>query len=530
MQAYLCQMKSYIQPFEKILAIKEMENFATTITSVNNDGRLFEIKTSFQSEYLLREVGYWERIANQPTLQVLREGSSYLIRNGIALGELSKIFPIKEADNLPNRRVLRYGSHGIHEYRGKFFPQLVRSLINIGKVPENGLVADPMCGSGTTILETALAGRTGLGIDANPLSALLSEVKVGIMHVSPDLLRKEYETIRQYLLNVPSRTCNLEELSYFNRLHSSDKKYLMSWFSHQVLCDLDVIIQAISQIEVEIIRKYFTIILSNILRGVSYQKVDDLRVRKEMKLDEDLNPFKDFLDELGKSVRLILAFLYQNKNTTLGNYQITNGSALEISSIWANYLGAVDAIITSPPYATALPYLDTDRLSLCYLDLLPRDRHGKQNLAMIGNREVNKSYREELWKHYLANKSLLPASATNLIDLIDELNGKANVGFRRKNLSALLSKYFFDMKKVFEGMLAVLKDQAYAFVVIGNNHTKAGDKEKHIDIDTASLLADLAVRVGFQIEESIPMEMLVSRDIFRNNAIDSEYILVLRKP
>ena len=46
--------------------------------------------------------------------------------------------------------------------------------------------------------------------------------------------------------------------------------------------------EAINTVENEIVKKYFTITLSNILRGVSYQKVDDLRVRKELKLDEDL--------------------------------------------------------------------------------------------------------------------------------------------------------------------------------------------------------------------------------------------------
>lgn len=529
MPKYHCQMKPYIQPFEKILAIKEMENFAPIINPISNSTESFEIETEFQPEYLVNELGYWENVNQIPTMQVLREGSSYLVRNGIDLGELAKLVNSGGAVNLPNRRVLRYGSHGIHEYRGKFFPQLVRSLINIGEVPQDGIIADPMCGSGTTILETTLAGRNGIGMDANPLSVLISEAKVSIMCVSTQELEYEYEKIRQYLYHVPVRTFELHVLPYFSQLHFSDQNYLMSWFSHQVLCDLDIIMQAIIDIENEKIRNYFKVALSNILRRVSYQKVDDLRVRKEMKIDQELNPFREFLEELGKSVRLILAFQYQNTDKPLGRYKILNGNALEIQTLWADYLGIVDAIITSPPYATALPYLDTDRLSLCYLGLLPRYRQSKQNLLMIGNREVNKSYRKELWNYYLTNKSHLPSSVNNLINLIDKLNKGADVGFRRKNLSALLSKYFFDMDMVFEGMFTILKNQAFAFIVIGNNSTKAGEDSDQINIDTTSLLKDIAVLKGFNFVESIPMEMLGSRDIFRNNAINSENILILYK-
>ncbi len=72
-------------------------------------------------------------------------------------------------------------------------------------------------------------------------------------------------------------------------------------------------------------------------------------------------------------------------------------------------------------------------------------------------------------------------------------------------------------------MHTVLKPAASAFVVVGNNHTIAGGEK--VEIITVNLLADLAKTVGFQLVEEIPMEMLVSRDIFRKNAIASESIL-----
>ena len=83
------------------------------------------------------------------------------------------------------------------------------------------------------------------------------------------------------------------------------------------------------------------------------------------------------------------------------------------------------------------------------------------------------------------------------------------------------------MQTVFEGMYLALKPGSHAYVVIGNNHTTAGNKR--VEIDTTTLLSDLAKSVGFTPLESIPMEMLVSRDIFRKNAVASEFILDLQK-
>ena len=51
-----------------------------------------------------------------------------------------------------------------------------------------------------------------------------------------------------------------------------------------------------------------------------------------------------------------------------------------------------------------------------------------------------------------------------------------------------------------------------------------------MDIKTAELLAETGRLVGFEEGRHIPMEMLVSRDIFRKNAVASETILELRKP
>ena len=101
---------------------------------------LFSIPSGVKAAALARNLAYWEAIeADQPylTTQVLRERTVNVVRNGVAPKEIPHLLRAEEI-GLPNRRCLRYGTHGIHEYRGKFFPQLVRSLINIAGIPNAG--------------------------------------------------------------------------------------------------------------------------------------------------------------------------------------------------------------------------------------------------------------------------------------------------------------------------------------------------------------------------------------------------------
>jgi site-specific DNA-methyltransferase (cytosine-N4-specific) len=522
-------MKPYIQPFERTLALAELTALAGTHPlSVDRQAEhpiLFSVPSVVNADALTRHLAYWEVVESGTpcfTTQVLRERTVNVVRNGVPTTDIPRL--LRDDIVLPNRRCLRYGTHGIHEYRGKFFPQLVRSLINIADVPERGIVADPMCGSGTTDVEAVLGEYQALGLDMNPLSVLMGRTKCALLSLRPELLISTYEAIRNQLIR-PSGKRNAK-LTYFASLPARDQEYLSGWFSEQVLQDLDEVARAI-QLSDERVRDFFWLGLSNIIRSVSWQKDDDLRVRKEVRLDADIDPIREFLEEMGRSVRVVLAFLYYNKGTQFGSFDIAEGDARDLSNVWSKWKGKIDAIITSPPYATALPYLDTDRLSLSYLRLLPRPDHRQRDQRMIGNREISEKQRSMYWKLFETKKNL-PKSVSALIQKVDTLNSKIEVGFRRRNLPALLTKYFMDMQQVFEGMKTVLRRGCPAYVVIGNNHTIAGGER--VEIDTAHLLADIATAVGMKSERRIPMEMLVSRDIFKKNAVASEEILCFRTP
>lgn len=533
MTAVRCRIKDYIQPFERSLALQELLAVAATKPIPVDDAETsteFIVSTSSSLATLAGRLAYWEVISSKAkavtTAQSLRESTVNVVRNGIDLAALKELLPFKKDVPLPNRRCLRYGTHGIHEYRGKFFPQLVRSLINISGTKPGGIVADPMSGSGTTVVEAVLFGCTGLGLDMNPLSTFLGNTKSELLSAEPAKLEGAYRKVRAAVLAPETR--GKRKLTYLLSLPKPDQVYLKNWFGEEVLVGLDEIATLIKSVAYAPARNLMWIALSNILRSVSWQKDDDLRVRKDVRLDVEIDPKKEFLEELARSIRAVLAFLFQEGSTRPAPHSIIAGDARHCDEAWDAHKCKVDVVITSPPYATALPYLDTDRLSLCYLDLLPRPEHRSKDQQMIGNREVTDRLRRDYLARLERDAALLPKSVCALVKKIEALNEGTDAGFRRKNLPALLSKYFFDMRDVLSGIFSVLKPGGDAFVVVGNNHTIAGGER--VDIETARLLTEIAKMLKFEVRPSLPMDMLVSRDIFKKNAMATEEILFLRKP
>lgn len=203
-----CKIKPYIQPFEKMLAIRELTSLsgsAPSLTESEIGGEYYAIKTNEGENFLASKLSYWESVQNKATTQVLREATVNVVRNSVSPEQIASQLPFNGSAPLPNRRVLRYGSHGIHEYRGRFFPQLVRALINISKTTDKGIVADPMCGSGTTILEGVLSSQTAIGIDLNPLSAFMSRTKVEILKVAPDELNRVSESCLETVMIIEDK-------------------------------------------------------------------------------------------------------------------------------------------------------------------------------------------------------------------------------------------------------------------------------------------------------------------------------------
>lgn len=77
-----------------------------------------------------------------------------------------------------------YAFHNIYPYKGKFYPRVVRTLINTFELNKNSLLLDPFNGSGTTTHEASLMGIKSVGIDITPISVIISELKNDLLFVN----------------------------------------------------------------------------------------------------------------------------------------------------------------------------------------------------------------------------------------------------------------------------------------------------------------------------------------------------------
>lgn len=510
------ELKPYIQPFERILAKAELTGLLGIQASLETEAKPYLTLRSdtIPVEELRQRLAYWQQIGEdllEPTLQVRYEATS---------DGKSEFFNSNIVD-LPKSRRLRYGPHGIHEYRGKFFPQLVKALINFAGLNEGSIVLDPMCGSGTAICEARVMGMKAIGVDINPMAVEMSRFKADSLSMNPEHLYSEFEQLIGDL-----KQASVPNLERFWSKH--DIEYLLRWFDPKALSEIAMIRTVISQVEAPDIKAMAEIVLSNILRSVSWQKNSSLRTLKEVQTYTEGNALQAFIEELRDQREKMCLYLSLIQNAQqLPRHEIIVGDTRKLDSVLPTYVGACDMLITSPPYATALPYIDTDRLSLIVLGLLPRKEHRNCESQLIGNREVSEGQRQELWETYQTRRSELPSAISDLIDTLAKENHRADVGFRRRNLPALLAKYFVDMTDAFHSAHQMMQPGAYAFYVVGNNSTTVNGNQR-IEIPTNEFLWQIGKRVGWSGEQRVEMELLPSRDIFRKNRGSQETILIFK--
>ncbi|MBT9170890.1 MAG: hypothetical protein DDT18_01243 [Actinobacteria bacterium] len=76
-----------------------------------------------------------------------------------------------------------YAFHNLYPYKGKFYPRVVRTLINAFKLGNDSILFDPFNGSGTTTHEASLMGIKSAGLDVTPMGVMLSELKNDLLFI-----------------------------------------------------------------------------------------------------------------------------------------------------------------------------------------------------------------------------------------------------------------------------------------------------------------------------------------------------------
>jgi hypothetical protein len=239
-----------------------------------------------------------------------------------------------------------------------------------------------------------------------------------------------------------------------------------------------------------------------------------------------------YLRNLQKQYENIMTFysIRNNAPYQIGNATIWQGNSND-SDLVHQLLPetGVDIVITSPPYATALPYIDTNRLNMLVLGGYNAKKRVPLEAEMTGTREINKATRDAYEKRIRAEDydCIISGTAKKVISTIFKENENADIGFRKKNMSALIYMYFRDMTKVMGTIDMVVKPGGYVCIVIGDTKTVTG--EGQLIIRTTQVLRETASAMGWNLEYDIPISVTKEKYVHMHNSITENNILVFKK-
>lgn len=446
--------------------------------------------------------------------------------NGVEFETWQSILEHSSQASYSGRKEPKYLTHGIHPYKGKFYPQLVRPLLNILQVPDGGTVFDPFCGSGTIALESILNGYNAYGCDINPVAVDIATAKNTIFTVAPYEFERHISIFREELADYGGK-------DYAHVFSEESIGEIRSWFPDAVINKMGFILTKIRAVPDERIKCFLKVVLSSIVREVSQQDPSDLRIRRRKEQIDDAPVIEMFTESLDKQYGNIMGY-YKVCNAApnpIGNATIWRGNSKNTESlVKALPEEGVDIVITSPPYATALPYIDTNRLNMLVLNGINASMRVPIEAEMTGTREITKSTRVHYEKLIEDDcfGSICSPLAKEIIKRIHAQNKDSDVGFRRKNMSALIYMYFHDMSDVMISLDCVVKSKGYICMVIGDTQTTTAVEK--IIIRTTEMLRETATALGWTLVKDIPISVTVERYLHMNNSITENNILIFQKP
>ena len=401
-------------------------------------------------------------------------------------------------------RQVSYATHGIHRYPAKFIPQIpkfcIESHSDVGET-----VLDPFMGSGTTLLESYIHGRSSSGIDIHPLARLIAKVKT--TPIEPEALESVAGNVITGI-----REDDGDNSRWIPEIPNRDH-----WFKPEVLAELATVKKHVWALKPGHHQDFFKICFSSIIRKVSNSDSDSLI--------PEVTSFRKKLDQQGKT-----------SFDVHGRFENTVRSKLiDASDLWklsmevrgkyrpvpeVNIVGrdardidledsSVDLAVTSPPYASAVHYVSVHKLEMFWLDLL-------KDTSDLDSRVIGtaRAYKDEYgdWRP--------STTVPGLGAILDELLKKD-----RKS-AYIVWKYFDQMRCNFNEVNRVLKRNGVYCMIVGENTFRK------VRVPTYRLLAKIASRSGFELKTTY-MYDVINRHLdiprWNDSRIERDYILVLQR-
>ncbi|MBC7235874.1 MAG: DNA methyltransferase [Chloroflexi bacterium] len=417
---------------------------------------------------------------------------------------LQQPLPGFNANVLLPRSALGNGSNSVEEqdrrihewYRFvlSFPPHLVRRYLGEFNLGPDAVILDPFCGTGTTLVEAKLGHFQSIGVEAHPFSHFVSSAKVN-WNIDPhELLRTAKDIADSLLATFEAQGIN-DNLPFQGNLQSLDLPQLEP--SRQKLLIKDSIsplplrktLALFSRIEAYGSTPYYPHLKLALAKALVFS-ISNLRFGPEVgigKVKDDAPVVLPWLHEV-HAIADDLVSLAQRDSYPQSVVYLNDSRAIDI------FLPrqSVDAVITSPPYPNEKDYTRTTRLESVLLGFIKSQkelRTYKRELMRSNTRGVYKADTDDLWiQDFPEILQLAEAIESRRKEL-----GKTS-GFERL-YSRVTKLYFGGMARHLTSLRPVLKPGAKLAYVVGDQASYL-----RIMIRTGALLADIAARIGYQVE------------------------------
>jgi len=386
-------------------------------------------------------------------------GEKYKLRN--LSGKYNNLVNFSENMAIPFLKWFRY--------REGFAGKLIEELIKDSNASKDEIILDPFSGSGTTPVVAVLNGYDGLGIDVNPVSTFIANVK---MRRYSDEELNECQVLSETIgFIVPKEGAGLKEL----RKYYTDKNYLD-------MCGLRDFIDNINN---ERIKDIFLTAFLCIVESTSNRWRDGNGLKTvTSKVTDVRSCFKQKLND-------IIHDLHSISTGVIGKGLCIAGSAEKLHDIFTQtYAGSrkqIGTIIFSPPYPNSFDYFESYKLELVF---------GKFSDSIRGI----KTFREQAVRSFIGGK--VQKTCDHYIDLFAEEIDKAiplkeaetgKKDTRTRKVPNMIRGYFSDMKEIIRQCGLCLEKGKKVYIVV--------DQSAYVGVivPTDLLLAYLAESVGFKV-------------------------------
>lgn len=360
-------------------------------------------------------------------------------------------------------------------YREGYSTSLVNELIQRSEIDaDKNFIADPMVGSGSTIISAVKNGFDAFGVDVNPYCKLIADAK---LQTPTD---GDIEAIRLFIESLPR--------GY--DISSTSLPPLSDYFPEENLSSLLGLKEDILQIPNETARQIALACWFFILEACSNRKKDGNGLAtRPAPVNNAVPYYKSVVENV---VQDYIKYPFGQKVSS----EIFTGSACDFSKYSKQFEGAtgkkLGAIIFSPPYANAFDYYESYKMELLFGQLYSMDDYQLHKKEQIRNYRI--SYGKELHCDYKIVELL--CDAINLaIPQKEAATGKRDA--RTRLMPNMLRGYFTDMGKVLEELFVALEDGGKCYIVV--------DQSAYVGVivPTDILLASIAEEKGFSIDEII---------------------------